>query len=109
MNFSKTFEIEKTRVDRIPMFFKARKFNLEISLPGNYRFTRGSSWTASVIRDIKNLPTRVEVLLTEEETNRLQVFVLYDIDTLSRIISPESQEVIKAELQSLEDFCTKVV
>jgi hypothetical protein len=109
MNFTKKFEIEKTRENRIPMFFKARGYKLEGSFPGDYRFSRGSSWIGSVIRDIKSLPTKIEVLLTEKDAKTLEVLVLYDIDTLNKIISRESQEVIKAELQSLEEFCQKAV
>lgn len=107
MNFRRTFEIEKTRVERIPLFFKARRYKLALSVPGNYRFTRGSPWMSAVTRDIRSLPTRVEVLLTEKDAGTLEILVLYDVDTLNRIIAPRSQEVITAEMQSLQDFCQK--
>ncbi len=108
MNFRKKFEIEKIKENRIPMFFKARGYKLEVSLPGNCRFRRGSSWMGSIIRDIKSLPTKIEVILTEKDATTLQVLILYDIDTLNRVISLESQEVIKAEIQSLQEFCQKI-
>jgi hypothetical protein len=109
MNFRTTFDIEKTKVDRIPMFFKARGYKLEFSSPGNYRFTRGSSWTATVTRNIKSFPTQVEVILTEKAASSLEVLVLYDIDTLGRAISSDSQGEIKAELTGLQDFCQRIV
>jgi hypothetical protein len=108
MNFRRTFEIEITRLDRIPVFFKARGYKVELNLSANYRFTRGSSWTAGIMRDVKGFPTRVEVILTKQDSNTFQVLVLYDLDTLGRVISIKSQETIKTELQCLQDFCQRV-
>jgi hypothetical protein len=101
MNFSKSFELDKEKINIIPAFFKAQGYKLELSLPNNYRFTRGSVWLAPLTRDIKSFPTRVDVIITEKEGDKVQVLVLYDIDTMGKVVPPSQQGKIWDELNSL--------
>lgn len=108
MKFTKTFEIQKNKVERIPAFFATQGYKLEKSLPNSYRFRRGSAWAALYTFDIRKCPTAVDVNLLETTEDKFQVFVNYNISGKGmQIFTAGDREKITAEIEGLEMF-TKV-
>lgn len=107
MKFTKTFEIQKDKVERIPAFFATQGYKLEKSSPNSYRFKRGSGWAALYTFDIRKCPTTVDISLLETKGDKFQVLVNYDISGKGQIFTAGDREKITAEIESLEVF-TKV-
>ena len=104
---TKTFEIQKDKVERIPAFFAAQGYNLEKSYPNSYRFKRGSGWATLYTFDVRKCPTTVDISLLETEGDKLQVPVNYDISGRGATFTAGDREKITAEIEGLEVF-TKV-
>ena len=108
MKFTKTFEIQKDKVERIPAFFATQGYKLEKSSPNSYKFKRGSGWAALYTFDVKKCPATVDVNLLETEGDKFQVLVNYDISGKGlQIFTQGDREKITAEIEALEVF-TKV-
>ena len=107
MKFTKTFEIEKDKVERIPAFFVTQGYKLEKGSPNSYRFKRGSGWAALYSFDVRKYPTTVDVNLLEITEDRCQVLVNYDISGKGAIFTAGDREKINTEIEGLEVF-TKV-
>lgn len=108
MKFTKTFEVEKDRAERIPAYFAIQGYKLEKSLPGSYRFKRGSGWATLYTFDVGKCPTTVDVTLMEKEEDRLQILVNYNVSGKGmQIFTSGDREKIMSEIEGLEVF-TKV-
>ena len=107
MKFTKTFEIEKGKVERIPAFFATQGYKLEKGSPNSYQFKRGSGWAALYTFDVRKCPTTVDVNLMEPTEDKYQVLVNYDISAKGGIFTAGDREKINAEIEGLEVF-TKV-
>ena len=109
MKFTKTFEVDRSGVKRIPTFMAMQHYELEMSSPSYYRFKRGSGWVLiKPTFDITKIPTTVDISLMEAEGDRVQVLVNYNVSGKGAyIFTSEDQEKIMAEIENLELF-TKV-
>ena len=107
MKFTKTFEIEKDKLERIPAFFAAQGYKLEKDSLNSYRFKRGSGWAALYTFDVRKCPTTVDVSLLETTEGKCQVLVNYDISAKGGIFTAGDREKMIAEIEGLEVF-TKV-
>ena len=105
MKFTKTFEIQKDKIERIPAFFAAQGYRLEKSSPSSYTFRRGSGLATLYTFDVKKCPTTVDVNLLEAEADKSQVLVNYDISGKGlQIFTQGDREKIRAEMEALEVF-----
>ena len=108
MKFTKTFEMQKDKAERIPAFFATQGYKLEKSSPNSYRFKRGSGWAAPFTFDVRKCPTTVDVNLMETTEDKFQVLVNYDVSGKGmQIFTAGDREKITAEMEGLEMF-TKV-
>jgi len=107
MKFTKTFEIDKEKAERIPAFFATQGYQIEKGSPNSYRFKRGSGWANLYSSDVRKYPTTVDVNLMVTAEDRYQVLVNYDINAKGVIITGGDREKIGAEMEGLEVF-TKI-
>ena len=108
MRFTKSFEIDKSKVERITIFLAMQGYKLEKSSPNYYRFKRGSGWAAFYTFDVRKCPTVVDINLMEGQGDKLQVLVNYDVSGKGfQVFTSGDREKIMAELENLEVF-TKV-
>jgi hypothetical protein len=106
MKFTKTFEVDRSMVNRIPTFMAIQHYELEMSSPSYYRFKRGSGLVfIKPTFDIIKIPTTVDISLMEAEGDRLQVLVNYNVSGKGTyIFTSEEREKIMAEIENLELF-----
>jgi hypothetical protein len=98
MKLTKTFEMDKDRVERIPAFFATQGYKLEKSSPNSYQFKRGSGWAALYTFDVRKCPTTVDVSLLETTNDKCQVLVNYDVSAKGGILTAGDREKIAAEI-----------
>ena len=110
MNFARSFDIEKDKMARIPLFFKKEGYRAEKILPNYYSFKRGSWWRALLyarvafcLTDIGKYPTTAEVI-TENIGDRLRLYVNYEVRTIGVLVTSDKWTKIEAELENLEMF-----
>lgn len=108
MKFTKSFQIDRSKVERISAFMAMQDYKLEKSSVNYYRFKRGSGWATLYTFDVKKCPTTVDINLMEGEGDKLQVLVGYNVSGKGlQIFSSGDREKIMAEIEKLELF-TKV-
>jgi len=56
MDFTRTFEVDRNKVERILIFLARRGYKLETSSPTYYRFKRGSGWAALYTFEREKMP-----------------------------------------------------
>lgn len=105
MNFTKTFELDSSKTNRIPAFFSMQGFKSEQTSPNSYKFKRGTVLAAFYTFNVKKCPTTVDVTLLESEGEKLQVIVNYDVSGkgLQIFTSGDRQKIIN-EIEALEAF-----
>jgi len=105
MKLTKTFEVERDKVGRIPSYFATQGYKLEKRSPETFLFKRGSGWAAVYTFDVRKLPTTVTVTLTDRGDDRVLILVNYNVSGKGlQIFTSGDREKIEAEMESLEVF-----
>lgn len=105
MKFTKTFEIKKDRLDRIPAFFAMQGYELEGSSSNSYKFKRGSRWATLYTWNVRRCPTTVDLSFIEIDAGNFQVLVNYNISGKGfQIFTSRDRKKIMAEIEDLEVF-----